>query len=428
MSRSPDPAIKYNLLWYLDTRRFSLHEIAKKLGKAYSTVQEQVKNLVLEGYLEQPLRASHKAYKSSRSIFALTGKGKEFLATQGHLPGINRPDYDRIGLNKPTMGREEVLFLSLRESGEYQSLHRGRIFIPFVTPKPAKLPYLAFRTNEKFTPRGVDKKDITNWDYIQKARMDIKEHQMTNWDWYSFIEKMGSKDLSVLVYNEGITICISDIQFPESEDAYDIITDQYLIPLQPVIKNIQERLNNYFVVNHQSWHPKLKEAEPGMYQMTLTGELAMVGDGFAKVVYNNYQKTMYWNNPDGSRRMHIDRSHPETGPELEFTNPGSFIDDEVKAKKFKEEIGKEQYREIAENSDPREFGDMILDHIDKKWSYKAEQIKLSETRKELELLKLDKERDVTQITSVLTSVTEKLSQIADVLGAITGAGYGGIPR
>lgn len=434
MARKIDTATRATILTMIDTRKYSLRQIAKKINKTHTAVQTMVKRLISEGYIDQPVRISHKSYRSSKSIYTVTAKGKEFIIHEK----IMLPPDDHIGPNNVATPRQQKPFLTSQEKGEYTSLHRGRIFIPFNTQRPATLDYLAFRTDQRFTPR-TEEGTLNRWNYAKNSKADMKQHKMKNWDWYSFTESNEGKDLSILVYRKGIYICVPDIQFPDSEKINEIILEKYIRPMQPIISQVQDKLNRYFIKDLRSWLPKLKEAEHGMYEIVFTGEIALVGDKFAKVTYDSGKHLMKWYGEDGKVRMTIDHSHKEN-PELEFTAPGSFIDDAEGAKSFRDGIGKDQYRDMARNMEHKEFGDMILDHVDGKWSYREEQEKLKMATlrlengklelenlkiemekmkishiKEITELKAENERITQQNMSIFISVAERFNQIADIL-------------
>ena len=236
------------------------------------------------------------------------------------------------------------------------------------------------RTQETYKPRTLNKDDITNWNYIQdRARFpDIKIHtKMKGWDWYSYTEKIAGKSLTFKVMVDFLQINGAEVIAGMDKTSYEMMELQ-MLQFLPYIDDIKAKLQTYFMKDYRSWIPNFKYLDKGLPAMTITGELAHVGDELAKFVWDNGtpgHRVMRWMGEDGKERAHIDFSHKPL-PEIEFTHPGSFADDAESHRLFKEDIGPREEKTLVEDMDPVEFGNMILDIADKKWSHRVDHASL----------------------------------------------------
>lgn len=396
-----------DFLALLQDGKLSIRQMGKYLGKSKSTLQEVLSKRLVPEFVNMPVRGSARGYKSSRSVYTLTARGNEVVKRYADPEKINRTPTMVTRADNPDTPRENL-------GEEYLSLHHITVKIPFLTIRPSKLPMLVIRTEDTYSPRKLDRGKIDNWNYIRDHQPPVRlkkkkdpsrfpgitiNQGMSNWDWYTFQEEVEGKGITAKIWRREIEISIPELKASKDTSAYDMI-DIQLERYLPYILDLEEKLGRSFSRNLTDWQPKFRRLDKGMPAMTLTAEIAHVGDEFARIVWKNGepgQRVMRWFGEDGKERMHIDWSHNPDEPEIEFTGTGTFADDSEALRTFKEEIGPEEYRDLARDMEHHEFGDMILDRADGKWRHKVEQRRLRLTEKE-----------VTEIKSVLVRTHEFL--------------------
>lgn len=431
-----------DFLLLLEDGGLQLREMGKVLGKSKSTLQEVLSKRLKGEFVNRPVKGDHRGYKSARKVYTLTARGHEIAHRFGNEEIINRTSHDRDPANKPDKSRENP-------GPEYLSIHHVILRIPFLTPRPAKLPMMIIRTDETYNPGKLVKSKIDNWNYIKDHQVPIRikekddpswfpgitvHDKMSGWDWYTYQEEVEGERITTKVWMNGVEISIPEIIGSKDASAYDMI-DLQLEKYIPYVLDLEEKLGRSFSRDLLDWQSKFKRLDTGMLAMSLTGEIAHVGDEFARVVWKNGkpgQRMMQWYDEDGKGRMHIDFSHPES-PELELTGTGTFVKDSEALRQFRDEIGQKQYNELAREMDHREFGDMILEHADKKWSYKEERIRLRKNEGRVNQVEDLVEKAVNLTTQSYRNAEEELSDLRAIVKELavtigSALGMGGFQR